>query len=341
MDEAMNELAAVVSSPAFKDKQVAFFEKYCNEFDGSMEENKLAYTTIHKQYEQDIEKSIEEQLGTEKLQMLCAGVEDYCKTGKASQSEAVMEAVDILTSLGDFESFKQTMLAKAAAMRDPGNMGIQDVKGVLEIESVMDRTADLRVAATEADGWNVVLDEPGLIMAVKPKPDSTDTYMRYTITLDLPPDQAYHMFTDFSPQSVAWRDKMANIETVRDNGPDDQIVSYSVAVPWALKYIMSIPEKMTVRILSRRNWPELNNYAYAAVPFDLENNLALEEMGMLKIKTGVVSPHPTDPQKCTVNGMDLANLSYMPSWGLGYVMKKMLPPMLAGQVEKYKATMKA
>lgn len=63
----MEELAAIVASPKFKEDQVAFFEKYAKEFSAE-EENKLCYTAIHSEYEKQVESFLIDSMGEEKLQ---------------------------------------------------------------------------------------------------------------------------------------------------------------------------------------------------------------------------------------------------------------------------------
>ena len=109
----MKELAAIVASEAFKNEQKAFFEANCDKFDAE-EENKLEYTTIHKQYEQLVEDHIKTKLGDEKMAKVEAGlaafVSDNQESGK--QSQEIYEAIELLTSLGEFDQFKTLMLEK-------------------------------------------------------------------------------------------------------------------------------------------------------------------------------------------------------------------------------------
>eukprot|EP00933_Yihiella_yeosuensis_P040702 TRINITY_DN3505_c0_g1_i1.p1 TRINITY_DN3505_c0_g1~~TRINITY_DN3505_c0_g1_i1.p1 ORF type:complete len:349 (+),score=77.68 TRINITY_DN3505_c0_g1_i1:22-1047(+) len=331
---AIQELAVLVGSNEFREKQTSFFDRYCDEFDGDAEENKLSYTAIHKEYVETIEKEIEANLGKEKLDVLEQGVEEYVKSGHGFETEAAAEAIDILGSLADFEAFKAAMLAKKAAKHASG-MEIGTVKGVLKIDDVMDRTAGLLNAADEADGWVLRVNEPNCIFYTKPEAGGS-TYLRYTIQVELPPEKAYDMFTDWSERSVAWREKMANITKVKDYGPNDQVVQYELTVPWAVRYVMAIPTSMAVRVARRENWPESGDFAYACVPFDLEQNIAVEEMGMLKIKTGVITAHPEDPNMSLLRGMDLVNLGMIPSWGLGYLLKHMSLPAIASMTSAFK-----
>jgi hypothetical protein len=74
----MQELANLVSSESFKTQQNAYFEKYCNEFTDE-DENKLAYTQIHNEYENFVEKMLMESLGEDKLKKIQLGMPDFIK----------------------------------------------------------------------------------------------------------------------------------------------------------------------------------------------------------------------------------------------------------------------
>lgn len=226
------------------------------------------------------------------------------------------------------------MLAKKAA-KHAGGVALADVKGVLDINEAINHTAELRKVASETDGWVLIVNEPNCVFYTKAGPEC-NTYLRYTVQLELPPHLAFECFADFSPESQAWRDKMANLTCVKDYGPNDQVVQYSMTLPWAVRYVMSLPETMCVRIVKRENWPEPGDFAYICAPFDLEKNAAVEEIGMLKTKSGVISPYATDPQMSMLTGCDLVNLGYMPSFGLPFLMKKLSLPQLAAQTAAFK-----
>ena len=62
----MDQLAAIIDSDKFKQDQIDFFKKYCSEFEDE-EENKLCYTQIHNEYEEQVEGFLEAALGEEVL----------------------------------------------------------------------------------------------------------------------------------------------------------------------------------------------------------------------------------------------------------------------------------
>ena len=52
---------------------------------------------------------------------------------------------------------------------------------------------------------------------------------------------------------------------------------------WAMTYIMGIPDSITLRVIKRPDWPELNHYGYVIVPYDVEKEQVLEELGPIKV----------------------------------------------------------
>jgi len=333
-EEAMQELVSLVSRPDFKEKQVSFFAKHCMEFDESTEENKLAYTAVHKEYERFIEQDIEHVLGPAKLQLLCAGAEEYVKSKRSGQVEPWAEAFDLLASLADYEAFKAAMLAKKQELHAKP-VHLEDVKGVLNVAEVIDHCSELKDVASEASGWSIAVDELGMVLHTKTSADGA-MYLRYAVSVPLSVEQASDMFVNWTPASAQWRERMKNIRVLRDYGPNDQVVQYEPDMPWAIRYIMSLPTTMCLRICSRANWPATNDFAYACLPFDPERNVCLEEMGPLKVKTGVISPDLANPEQCTLHGTDKVNMSMMPSWGMRILFKKFMPSQLAAMTVAYK-----
>ena len=105
-----------------------------------------------------------------------------------------------------------------------------------------------------------MVDEPNCILCTKPTEGSKDTYLRYTIQIDLPVEHAVQSFMNFSPESINWRERIKSIEIVKDYGPNDQVFAMRIDVPWAVRYIMSMDDVMSARVVKRENWPEPGDY---------------------------------------------------------------------------------
>ena len=86
-----------------------------------------------------VEAELKGKLGPEKLQKVVSGLKDYIKRSykKRKQTKEIFEAIEVLSSLGDFKEFKNVMLDEKKRRLNGGNTGgglrIID-KGVLDVE---------------------------------------------------------------------------------------------------------------------------------------------------------------------------------------------------------------
>ena len=266
----MSELAAIVGSESFKEMQRDFFAQHCEKFDDE-EENKLEYTEIHKQYEELVEAQVREQLGDEKLNKIVAGLRDYIDSASAeTKSIEVLEAIEVLSSLGDFMEFKHVMLAQKKALNNKGEKPASDWKmiksGMFDVAQHMDSIEMLTQEASGDDGWEVLSSDNTSCIWIK-KLDSGDSIIRYAMNLDLSPRLAYAMLTP-SEETPEWIDMAKKVEVLDQINDDEQLVRMTLNVSWALRYIMKIPEHYTVHFCRRVNWPAENHYAYATFPYD-------------------------------------------------------------------------
>lgn len=100
--------------------------------------------------------------------------------------------------------------------------------------------------------------------------------------------------------------------------------------------MMGIPDLMCIRMVTRRDYPAPGSLSYLVVPFDRERGVAIEEVGPMKVKSGVLQAHPSgDPNQCVVYTLDCMGTG-MPEWGLSMLMKN----MLHGEMRKRTAAFK-
>jgi len=255
-----------------------------------------------------------------------------------SSSEKASDAVDILHSARDFQIFRQVMISKRNVAR-AGKQRITEFKGALDIEDAISRAGQLAQAASEADGWQTLVDEDGLIIVVKPQEGGGGTFMRYTLAIPMPLEHAMDLMTNFSFESINWRERVKSLQTVKVFSPEDIVVNYAMDMLALVAWALGLPDMMCIRIVQRRNWPSQGEHAYACVPYGMVNDVCLESMGPLKTKTGILSAHPNDPENQTMlTGNDLADLpSMMPNFALALMFKKMLPAQITCMCEKHKA----
>jgi len=85
---------------------------------------------------------------------------------------------------------------------------------------------------------------------------------------------------------------------------------------------MSIPEKIDIRLITRKNWPAENHYSYCTIPYDAEKKVPVESYGPIKIESGCIMPHPEDPNKCILNTLTKADFGYTPEFAIKMLLRK-------------------
>ena len=128
----------------------------------------------------------------------------------------------------------------------------------------MQRLADLPSADTSSGGWTQLVDTKSLACFTKPA-EGKYLFMRASMELDIP---AGHALDCFIPkiEEASWVPMLEKIEVLRNLGPDDKVVRYTMKLPWALRYIMSVPTCFELRNITRHDWPEPGQSAYASIP---------------------------------------------------------------------------
>lgn len=97
----------IIMEPKFQQMQDKFMEKNYKHFDES-DENKLIYTTIHKEYTNLVEKYLETEL---KKRVERFSMEEFMKTLVTRPNEVEGEIFEILQTFEDFMEFKELMLS--------------------------------------------------------------------------------------------------------------------------------------------------------------------------------------------------------------------------------------
>jgi hypothetical protein len=236
--EALQALSELVMSADFKARRDAFSSRYCNEFVEVVDEgsgNKLSYTTIHNDYIADVEKDIVACIGQERLSQIMDHVEEYLREQKDQvPEEGIAVALDILSSMADFEHFKQMMLAKRDEQATGGTvLGMGGGSVIVDIEDELSKCADLLSASVET-GWRPLAETDDMSVWIK-NGGPGKRFVRSSLTIDLPPELAMDMLMTRGPEALEWNDRMSSIEVVADYGPDDKIVEVSLKVPWLMR----------------------------------------------------------------------------------------------------------
>eukprot|EP00798_Chlamydomonas_sp_ICE-L_P016060 gene16060-22197_t len=106
-DTIIGALQDILVDPEFGDQRDSFCQQHCTVFEDN-EENKLEYTVIFSAYTEMIESGI-----NSRLKQIIPGFDmtAFLSMLAPRKDELMDEVFDLLCSMGDFESFKETMLA--------------------------------------------------------------------------------------------------------------------------------------------------------------------------------------------------------------------------------------
>ena len=228
-------LADVVASEEFKARQDSFYSRFCHEFVHDVDEstsNKLSYTTIHNDYCAKVEEELAEKVGAERMANIMANVEQYINAENHEKSREIAGALELLSSMADFEAFKQTMLLKKEELASSSGGGGGMAQGggtIIDIDDELNKCADL-LAASAATGWRVLTESEDMSVWIKDGAPGK-RFIRGSISMDLPPHLCAECLMMFGPEAVEWNDKISFIEVISDFGPDDKVMAARSAVP--------------------------------------------------------------------------------------------------------------
>ncbi|XP_062501743.1 ADP-ribosylation factor-like protein 2-binding protein [Corticium candelabrum] len=105
-DETVGHIEDIIVSQEFEDLQNEFMEKHYHEFE-DVEENKLVYTTIFKEYTSLVETRIDKEL---QRRMRDFQIDRFLKNLEQRKDEIDEQICDMLLTFTDFLRFKQMML---------------------------------------------------------------------------------------------------------------------------------------------------------------------------------------------------------------------------------------
>ncbi|CAN0466777.1 unnamed protein product [Ectocarpus sp. 12 AP-2014] len=106
-DSIVGALEEAVMDPTFASLQQVFVDKWCGEFE-DVEENKLIYTDLFRQYTRLVERHLD---GWLRQRIRGFEMETFMKMVAERRGEVVGDVIDILMAVGDFAEFKGMMVA--------------------------------------------------------------------------------------------------------------------------------------------------------------------------------------------------------------------------------------
>eukprot|EP00283_Hemiselmis_rufescens_P000327 CAMPEP_0173468560 /NCGR_PEP_ID=MMETSP1357-20121228/76909_1 /TAXON_ID=77926 /ORGANISM="Hemiselmis rufescens, Strain PCC563" /LENGTH=354 /DNA_ID=CAMNT_0014436783 /DNA_START=507 /DNA_END=1571 /DNA_ORIENTATION=- len=307
MEADLKLIAVAIKKPEFVKVQDEFFDKYMNEFEEG-DENKLIYTTIHNEYQELVEGLLTKEVGEELLMRVCEGMEGFIEAQKegAQPAQECVEAIDIMSSMGEFLAFKGTMLYKRKEKMNAGS-ATMDIAGkkfsVIDLDGVMGTIGELQ-AAQDDKGWDRVAHDKALQIVLDMKQSDTDKdtrYARYRICIDMTMEQAIDCFgpeTDIEV-SKEWTlsEYVKDFSLHKENSPRDWIFKMEFTFPWIVRYLMSMPLEMYLRVKMKMDYPAPGDMSWVEAPYDVQSNKCLESQGMMKVRAWVVHADPSDSSK--------------------------------------------
>lgn len=105
-DQIIGHIEEIIIDETFEELQNNFMTKHYQEFD-DVEENKLEYMKIFKEYQDLIERHLEDQLVKK---MPSFSMENFLNTILSKRNELEGEVFEMLLSFSDFLTFKELML---------------------------------------------------------------------------------------------------------------------------------------------------------------------------------------------------------------------------------------
>ena len=215
------EIEEVVKGAAFEKWRRDFVDKHKGEFDYAAEESKLVYTTIHREYEEGLEREIAKGMGAGfDMTAFQKALPDYLESPAGQNDEASNSAVRLLLEAGDFEQFKEMMCfekRKEEEAAESKSSGADDMIGLsansnqlagLDVEGMMDMCASLSEAA-DSVGWEEVLRNDWMAIHKMPVPadrrkSPKDIYLKGVWTMNLNMRESTDMMFTLNPRRKKW-----------------------------------------------------------------------------------------------------------------------------------------
>lgn len=341
LEVLLKKVAKVVTGDEFRSKSSAFLEKYCDEFSYE-DENKLEYSQIHDRYQEEIEVSLLDALPPEDVEKLLEQLPAYMESVSASDMDgSVGEALDLLTSLGDFTAFKELMLVtkrnknSKAAPAESHEMKSTDL-GVAGVDKLFKEMA----SATGQGGWEVKSDKGWFRLEAK-KLDDGKEYFRSTLQTDLTPEQCFDLFMDYeNPKRREWLSHIKSIKMLKDNGPDDKVLRNEIEFTGIMKMALAaIPKTMDTRGIVRRDFPEQGDKTVVVMPWNSDKDEYDSTSPFMKLQTICFKPVKDAPNECLLIIMEQTSMQWMPQWVQVMMMNNVSPKMMNNMITKYKKVM--
>lgn len=360
----------VVTSPAFNRWRDGFVRQHMNSFD-FVDENKLIYTTIHQQYEDEMEKQIIEGLpSTFDMAAFMQALPEYIEGPQGRNDEATGKAIQLLVEASDFVQFRNMMMFLKKEKEEQESKHTEDLitKDVTmlgkgkeisqiassDVEGMMERCSMLASAAEKDEGWELMLHLDWMQIHKKPvephkRKNASEIYLRGVWTSNVNFVEACDMFFSMTDRRKEW-DSNFNGVTMPFGGSlsDDEIVlSASLSFGYLVNLVMfgsGNGTVLTTKNIRKWNVPYMadgrRSVTYAILPWSVKENRLDTEHKLLTVKTGTIIEHPTLSDKVVMTTLEINSMGSLPNWAMSFMMRNTAPSMIRGLESKYISNVK-
>lgn len=351
---ALLEAEQIIRSSEFENWRRSFVERHLDEFSFE-EENKLSYTEIHREFEEEIERRIEEGLdGKFDIADFMRSLPAFFEGGGKNDND-VGKTLTFLLEVSDFEQFKNMMMVlkteKNSQKEDQfdGVSGTskRDLAGIdTDIEGMMEMVETLG-SISDSNEWENCLTLDWMKIDKMPVPlnkrkKKSEIYLRGVWTMNLTFTEACDMMFSFTSRRKNWDTNFTSCSfphggTDRD---EDVVISADLNFGYLVNLVMfgsKSGTKLITRNLRRwtRNEHGLKSVTYAMAPWNLNKNCVDTEHKLLSIKVGTISSHPTLPGKIVMTTLETNTMGGMPTWALHWMMRATAPSMMRSLESRY------
>jgi ADP-ribosylation factor 2-binding protein len=326
IESSLCALDEVVAAPGFKEFQQYFVESHCHLFD-NVEENKLEYTELHQQYEAQIETYLEQQLSQYpgfSMETLMAELPAYMASPQAVDHAATLDFLHVLT---DFEAFKMLMVEGYTAQQNAGKEAA--ATEIVLPQNVNEALEECKLlAAATADpalGWQNILKK-GWLTVDRYKPEGRNEVMRSVIDCSMPVANAVEMMLSTDVVERKNWDSMMDVEIIENYGPGDDLIKYSVKVPFMA------PMVYIIRLVQVPDFPEpscLTAVYVAPETGDAAAGKKPEGLGNIVIK-------PNGPDGAIMTSIEEVPKNMFPNFMMNWMISTMTPRLMSATISKYK-----
>merc|ERR1711871_1805762 len=146
--------------------------------------------------------------------------------------------------------------------------------------------------------------------------------MKTTIALDVPVKHGLHMMVNMEPDRAKYDDMILGGELIKtfDSAPNvkDQALTMKMKIPMIGK------KDMDVRVVLVTDFPTVGQSAYVYVPWDKKNDCVSKKKAE-GLGNGIISPDPSDPNKCVAVMIEELPSSWMPNFLMNWAVTSVTP----------------